>query len=107
MLTKTYLKSRKASKVTFELDESQLPEGLEAKTVHLVGDFNGWDHEATPMEYLKRGAFKASVELEPGKQYQFRYLVNGEHWVNDWEADGYVPGGTGEDNCLVVTPAAG
>jgi hypothetical protein len=45
------------------------------------------------------------LELEPGREYPFRYLVNGEHWCNDWHADAYVPGDFGEDNCVVVTPA--
>jgi hypothetical protein len=44
------------------------------------------------------------LELEPGREYQFRYLINGEHWWNDWNADDYVPGVSGADNCLVVTP---
>lgn len=106
MLTKTYVKSRKVSKVTFELDEGQIPEGVQVESVALVGDFNDWDPGANPMDYLKRGAFKTSVDLEPGKRYQFRYLINGEVWVNDWEADDYVPSGEGSENCVVATPEA-
>jgi 1,4-alpha-glucan branching enzyme len=104
MLKKKYLKSRKVSKVKFELSDAELPEGIEAKTVHLVGDFNGWDLTATPMKHLKRGAYQATLDLEPGKEYQFRYLVNDEHWYNDWHADAYIPGSYGADNCVVVTP---
>ncbi len=104
MLKKKYLKSRKVSKVTFELPDSELPENIEARFVHLLGDFNDWDLTATPMKHLKRGAYQAMLDLEPGKEYQFRYLVNGEHWCNDWHADAYVSGGFGEDNCVVVTP---
>ncbi len=104
MIKKKYLESRDISKVTFELADYEVPGDLEAATVHLVGDFNGWDPEATPMKHLKKGSFQAVLELAPGKEYQFRYLVNGEHWCNDWDADGYVPGDLGSDNCVVVTP---
>jgi 1,4-alpha-glucan branching enzyme len=105
MLKKQYVKSRKVGKVTFELAESQIPESIEAESVHLVGDFNDWDVQATPMKRLKRGAYKATLNLEPGQEYQFRYLVNGEHWVNEWDADTYRTGEYGEDNCVVVSPS--
>ena len=106
MLKKRYVKSRKVWKVTFELPKAELPEGIEVESVHVVGDFNGWDHGATPMKRGKRGVFQATVELNPGREYQFRYLVNGEFWYNEWHADAYVPTGLGEDNCVVVTPGA-
>jgi hypothetical protein len=40
MLKKRYIKSRNVWKVTFELPEAELPEGIEAESVHLVGEFN-------------------------------------------------------------------
>jgi 1,4-alpha-glucan branching enzyme len=104
MLKKKYVKSRKVSKVTFELPKTELPEAIEAESAYLVGDFNGWDPAATPMKRDKKGIFRTTVELEPGQEYQFRYLVNGEQWCNDWRADAYVPSGLGGDNCVVLTP---
>lgn len=98
MLTKRYLKSKDITKVTF-----YTPAELNAEKVHLVGDFNGWDETATPMEPLKDGRFKIILELEPGKEYQFRYLVNGSEWHNDWEADKYVPNPYSGDNSIVTT----
>ena len=106
MLKKRYIKSRKVAKVTFELPEAELPPGVEAQSVHLVGDFNGWDPDATPMPRRRGGVYRVTLELEPGRRYQFRYLINGEHWHNERHADGYVPSGLGEDNCVVVTPKA-
>ena len=104
MLKKQYVKSRKVGKVTFELPKAELPEATEVESVCLVGDFNDWDPAATPMNLVGKGAYRAILELEPGREYQFRYLVNGEHWCNDWHADGYVSGAFGEDNCVVVAP---
>jgi 1,4-alpha-glucan branching enzyme len=103
MLKKQYIKSRKVVKVTFEVPEAELPEA-KVESVHLVGEFNDWDRTATPMTRRKGGIFRVTLGLEPGREYQFRYLVNGEHWCNDWHADAYVPGDFGEDNCVVVTP---
>ncbi len=107
MLKKRYIKSRKVWKVTFELPKAELPEAIEVESVHLVGEFNDWDPTTTPMTRRKGGVFRAALELEPGREYQFRYLVNGEHWCNDWHADAYVPSSLGEDNCVVVTSEGG
>ena len=106
MLKKKYVKSRNVTKITFEVPKDELPEGLEVKSVNLVGDFNNWNPEATPMKRIKGGAFRVMLELEPGRDYEFRYLVNGEQWCNEWHADGYIPGGMGVDNCIVKTPAS-
>jgi 1,4-alpha-glucan branching enzyme len=105
MLKKRYVKSRKVCKVRFELPKAELPEGVEAETVHLVGDFNGWDTTASPMPPNSKKVYRIELELEPGCEYQFRYLINGEQWCNDWHADAYVPNESGTDNCVVVTPA--
>ena len=106
MLKKRYVKSRQVAKVTFEVPKGELPEGIEVVSVHVVGEFNDWDPTATPMDRRRGGVYRTVLELEPGRQYQFRYLVNGEHWRNDWRADAYVPSPAGEDNCVVVTPTA-
>jgi 1,4-alpha-glucan branching enzyme len=96
MFKKQYLK--KTVKVTF-----YLPDSISAENVYLVGDFNGWDEQATPMEKLKDGRYKATLDLEKGREYQFRYLVNGSDWHNDWNADRYVPNPFSGDNSVINT----
>jgi 1,4-alpha-glucan branching enzyme len=103
MLKKQYIKTRKVVKVTFEVPIAEIPEGIEVEAFHLVGEFNDWDPEATPMKRGKKDIFRAVIELEPDREYQFRYLANGEHWCNEWNADGYVPDDLGSDNCIVTT----
>ena len=95
MLTKRYLKSRPVCKVTFTM-----PEAIEAKTAYLVGDFNDWDLQAMPMK-KKQGQFTLTIELMPGREYQFRYLVNDADWYNDWNADRYTPNPFGGDNSVL------
>ncbi len=105
MITKKHIKSRNICKVTFEVPKRELPE-IEVEGVAVAGDFNEWDASAAQMVYSKRKkAYRVTVELEPSHEYQYRYLLNGEQWFNDWEADGYVPGPLGEDNCLLKTPS--
>jgi 1,4-alpha-glucan branching enzyme len=83
MITKAPGKKKGTVRVTFELSSS-----MWAERVNLVGEFNDWDTTVTPM---KRGRtdsnWKATVELETGKRYSFRYLVDGKEWLNDWHAD--------------------
>lgn len=99
-LQKRYLKSRPESKVTFTLPAEAASGGSQ---VCVVGDFNDWDPEATPMNRLKSGAWKATLDLPVDRTYAFRYLIDGRIWENDGEADGYAPTGISpEENSLVT-----
>jgi 1,4-alpha-glucan branching enzyme len=87
-LKKRYLKSKPICKVTFELPRKAAPG---AEYVGLAGEFNGWDPQASPLIRKKNGDFNITLELAPGREYQFRYVIDGENWENDWQADRYVP----------------
>jgi 1,4-alpha-glucan branching enzyme len=97
MVSKRYLKTRPVCKVTFSL-----PAAVQGEAAHLVGDFNNWDEAATPMKRQKDGSFSITLDLEPGREYQFRYLVNNSEWHNDWQADKYTPNPFSGDNSVVV-----
>jgi 1,4-alpha-glucan branching enzyme len=98
MLKKQHLKTKPVCKVTF-----MLPSQVQGETAFLVGDFNEWDEGATPMKRKKDGSFSVTLDLKPGEEYQFRYLVNNSEWHNDWQADKYVPNPFSGDNSVVVT----
>ena len=100
-LYKAYTKTTKKCKVTFELP-AEATAGV--KKVALVGDFNNWDESATMMKKNKEtGLFTASLSLEVGREYRFRYLFDGERWENDWNADKYVPSSFGgAENSVVI-----
>ncbi len=97
---KEYLKSRAACKVTFSLPKEAAPK---ANKVSLVGEFSNWNKGSNQMKLNKNGKFTTTLELENGKDYRFRYLVDENYWVNDWHADKYVrnPFG-GEDSVVSV-----
>lgn len=99
MMNKRFLKSGKV-KVEFILPEAI---AADAESAYLVGDFNDWDEVSIPMTQFKNGKFKVTVELEPDQEYQFRYLVNGNQWHNDWDADRYVANPFSGDNSVVST----
>lgn len=98
MLKKEYFKTKPTCKVTFAL-----PETIQAEKVYLVGDFNEWSEKQTPMRKQKNKGFAVTLELEKGREYQFRYLVNGAEWHNDWQADKYVPNPFDGDNSVAIT----
>lgn len=56
----------------------------------VLGDFNNWnENEALPLKKYKDGSLKATAVLDPGKSYQYRYLLNDGRWVNDTNASNY------------------
>ena len=81
-IKKQYLKSKPVCKVTFSVPAE------EAKKVAVVGNFNEWNTEATPLKKLKNGSFKGTVDLDAGSSYEFRYVIDG-NYVNENEADDF------------------
>ena len=79
-----------------------LPASFWADTIHLVGDFNDWDSTATPL-HLDDNCWSITLDLDAGRSYEYRYLVNNTDWVNDWQADRFTPSELGGDNSVVVT----
>ena len=98
-IKKKYLMSKPVCKVTFKI----APEvGKQANTARILGEFNDWSPIANPMRKLKSGAFTATIDLEKGRGYQFRYLLDRNNWENDSEADDFVPSPFGDSNNSVV-----
>lgn len=86
-IKKKYLKKKPVCKVTFRMPKEA---ANSVESVHVVGDFNGWDTKSIPMKKLKSGDFTATVDLAPYKEYQFRYLLGEDNWENDRDADKYI-----------------
>jgi 1,4-alpha-glucan branching enzyme len=97
---KQFLKSKPVCKVSFRLDAA---DASGANKVQLLGDFNNWDESAEPMTMLKSNDFTATLELETGKEYQFRYYIDGSVWKNDPQADSFVANSFGEENGVIST----
>ncbi len=85
-------------KVTFTVDKDI---ANSANRINLAGDFNHWDIESIPMKKLKGGEYSVSVDLKNGKEYEFKYIINGNDWLNDIEADKFVPNVFHSENSVV------
>lgn len=98
-IKKQYLKSKPIAKVTLSLPLKAAPD---AKDVKVVGDFTHWK-KPIQMKKVKSGDYKVTVELPVNSSYQFRYLIDGNKWENDWAADSYINNGiSAEDNSVVT-----
>ncbi len=69
----------------------------------LVGDFNDWNETSHPMQRIDDGSWSLTLELEPGRDYQFRYYANDGAWHDDPAADVFVSNPFGSDNSVVRT----
>ena len=70
----------------------------EAQQVFLAGNFNDWDTGTNPMKMDKKGVWKATLPLAPGR-YEYRFLADGQ-WVNDPSCSCCVPNQFGSMNCI-------
>ena len=68
------------------IESASIPD-FELTTLALVGTFNDWDLEATPMSKLNDGRWVAQLgPLEPGS-LEFKFVANGSWDVNAGELD--------------------
>lgn len=97
MLTKSYAKNGKTCKVTFKVDAA-----LGAQSGAVLGEFNDWQGEKHPLTKRKDGSLTTTISLEAGKEYRFRYLLDGANWLNDEAPDAFAPNRYGGQDCVVV-----
>ncbi|MDQ1391133.1 MAG: hypothetical protein QOF30_110 [Acidimicrobiaceae bacterium] len=96
MAKKTYAKSTKTCRVTFEL-----PAEVAAHTASVCGDFNEWSATDHPMVRRKDGRFSVTISLSVDRSYRYRFLIDGTHWENDWDAEMYVHNEFGTEDSLI------
>ena len=97
-IKKQFLKSKPVCKVTFRLSKGQTSG---ASKVNIAGEFNNWSETSDEMNALKDGSFSLSLDLETGRKYQFRYVLDGTSWINDEAADSYEDSGFNSQNSVV------
>lgn len=98
-LTKKYLKSKPVCKVTFKLTAE---EAGQANQAVLLGDFNNWDRSDAEMKRNKKGDFSITLDLPTEVSFHYRYLLDGDKWENDPDADAYERSPIGEHDNSVV-----
>lgn len=74
----------------------------EAKHVSLVGSFNGWGKDATPMRIMdSSGLWSVDVPLKEG-EHTFMYLIDGTRWITPPLAEDFITDGFGQANGVVI-----
>ena len=72
-----------------------------AHSVSLVGDFNDWDGEATPLRPAAGGLWTVTVPLTAGR-YTYTFVVDGERWMADPAAPPAPPDDLGRPSSVVT-----
>ncbi|WP_372761697.1 isoamylase early set domain-containing protein [Pseudoalteromonas sp.] len=96
MLNKRFFKTKNEAEVTFEFSHP------DAEQVCLLAEFNDWQ-PIVMKRTKKQGVFKCKQRLPVDQQFHFRYLINGDIWDNDHQADGYIANHFGSENSIVNT----
>jgi len=100
-ISKKYLKSKPVCKVTFRIP----PEiGVNHKKANVLGSFNDWNKVSHRMKKLvKDASFSLTVDLEVGKEYEFKYLLDDTVWINDNDAEKQVETHFGDSSNSVIS----
>jgi 1,4-alpha-glucan branching enzyme len=72
----------------------------EARSVHAVGDFNGWDPARTSLQQVSSGVWTVTLPLTPGR-YEYMFVVDGQRWVSDPAAVEQADDGFGARNAVL------
>lgn len=96
MLEKKYTPAGKSCKVTFILPAEEY-----MNKVAVLGEFNNWNPGEGEMKLKKSGAYELTQSLKAGNDYRFRYLVNGDVWLNEPASDSYVANEFGGEDSVV------
>lgn len=79
--------------------------GGEARSVAIAGDFNGWDPSRHQLRDPDGDGIWTAVFPVPVGLHKYMFVVDGERWVTDPNAERYIDDGFGMRNALLsVTP---
>jgi hypothetical protein len=71
---------------------------VQAHTVAVAGDFNGWD--AARMTKGADGVWRVRLSLTPGR-YQYAFVIDGEKWIADPHSSTVVDSGFSGSNSVL------
>ncbi|HZV26899.1 MAG TPA: isoamylase early set domain-containing protein [Acidothermaceae bacterium] len=94
--------AKEAAKVDTVDVTFSLPADVEADSVVLCGEFNDWSVDEIVLNRDGDGVWRATVALQPGRSYRYRFLLDGNRWENAWQADRYLPNLYGSDDSVIV-----
>ena len=95
MVQKTYYKTKDYCKVKFSFEAEN------AKSIKILG-LNGDWKKAVAMTKKKDGSFAAELNLPKETKHEFKYLIDGNEWLNEPQADTEVANEFGGSNSVIV-----
>ena len=72
-----------------------------AHSVALVGDFNDWNSDSTPLRPAAGGLWTVTIPLTAGR-YTYTFVVDGERWMADPSAPPAPPDDAGRPSSVVT-----
>lgn len=78
-----------------------MPAMDDCNCLYLVGNFNTWPESVYRMQCADDGMWSLALELESGRDYQYRYRTDNGAWLNDPAANEFVPNPDGLDTSVV------
>lgn len=73
-----------------------------ARRVHLAGDFNGWNEASHPLIKDSTGLWLCKLKTPALGRYQYKFIVDGNRWIEDPTNGMKVPDGYGGLNSLIA-----
>ena len=73
-----------------------------AESVSLVGDFNGWNKTAMPLRRDGSGLWLTEIEAPKVGRHAYKFVVNGQRWIEDPSNGMKVPDNYGGLNSVLV-----
>jgi hypothetical protein len=79
----------------------RVPADFGAAVAEVAGDFSAW----VPLAMLHDGSggFHLDVVLDRGRHFRYRFLLDGEQWINDPRAGRFSAGPNGSPASVIVT----
>ncbi len=75
--------------------------GIEAKSIAVAGDFNGWNTSTNRLEDPEGdGIWTGKMYLKPGR-YEYMLVIDNSKWVTDPNANVYTNDGFGSKNAVL------
>jgi serine protease AprX len=73
-----------------------------AQSVSVAGDFNGWSPVATPLKRNDSGLWATEIAVQRAGLFEYKFIVNGQRWIEDPSNGMKAPNNYGGLNSVVV-----
>jgi 1,4-alpha-glucan branching enzyme len=73
-----------------------------AHSVSVAGDFNGWSQAATPLKRNDSGLWFTEIVVPRGGHFEYKFIINGQRWLEDPSNGMKAPDNYGGLNSVVV-----